>query len=51
VECGLRNWDWTEIRSGISPGDWVVTTLDRPGLKPGVRVTVTDRAASSASGK
>jgi HlyD family secretion protein len=45
VETGIKNWDWTEIRSGLAPGDWVVTTLDRPGLKPGVTVTIRPPAA------
>jgi HlyD family secretion protein len=47
VETGLRNWDWTEIRSGLSPGDWVVTSLDRPGLKPGVSVAIRAPAAAA----
>jgi len=38
IEPGLRNWDWTEVRSGLAPGARVVTSLDRPGLKPGVAV-------------
>lgn len=38
VEPGLRNWDWTEIRSGLAAGARVVTSLDRQGLKAGVAV-------------
>src|SRR6185436_20127405 len=33
LEIGLKNWDWTEIRAGLSPGAQVVTSLDRPEVK------------------
>ena len=38
VEVGLRSWEWTEVRSGLEKGDHVITSLDRAGLKDGVRV-------------
>lgn len=38
VEVGLRNWQWSEIRKGLSPGVQVITSLDRPGLEAGVVV-------------
>jgi HlyD family secretion protein len=38
VEVGLRSWEWTEVRSGLEKGDRVITSLDRAGLKDGVRV-------------
>ena len=38
VQAGLKNWDWTEIVSGIAPGDLLVTSLDRPEIKAGVKV-------------
>jgi HlyD family secretion protein len=38
VEVGLRNWDVSEIRSGLARGDEVVTSLDRADVKPGARV-------------
>ena len=41
IEVGLRNWQWTEVTSGIGRGERVITTLDRPGLKAGVAVRVT----------
>ncbi|HSM14944.1 MAG TPA: efflux RND transporter periplasmic adaptor subunit, partial [Thermoanaerobaculia bacterium] len=38
IETGLRNWDFTEVRSGLEAGDRVVTTLDRPEVRAGARV-------------
>ena len=38
VGTGVRNWEWTEVRSGVRAGERIVTSLDRAGLKPGVRV-------------
>ncbi|HVS01832.1 MAG TPA: efflux RND transporter periplasmic adaptor subunit [Thermoanaerobaculia bacterium] len=40
VEVGLRNWDWTEVTSGLSAGDRVVTSLDREEVQPGAVVQV-----------
>jgi HlyD family secretion protein len=37
VEIGLRNWDFTEVLSGLAEGDLVVTSLDREEVKPGAR--------------
>jgi HlyD family secretion protein len=47
VKAGLRNWDWTEITSGLSPGEVVITTLDRPGVRAGARVRADSTAAVS----
>ena len=38
VTTGLSNWDQTEIASGLKEGDQIVTSLDREGVKAGVRV-------------
>lgn len=35
---GLRNWEWTEVLSGLPEGTPVITSLDQPGLAPRVRV-------------
>ena len=40
IGVGLRNWQWTEVTSGVVRGEHVITTLDRPGLKVGVAVRV-----------
>ena len=38
VTTGLANWEQTEITSGLKEGDRIVLTLDREGVKAGVRV-------------
>jgi len=40
VNVGLRNWDFVEITSGLSPGDLVVVSLDRIDAKAGANVRV-----------
>jgi HlyD family secretion protein len=37
VDVGLGNWEWTEVKSGLSAGERVVTSLDRPGVEAGTR--------------
>lgn len=37
VEPGLSNWEYTEIKSGLQAGERVVTSLDREGVKAGLR--------------
>jgi HlyD family secretion protein len=34
---GIRNWDFTEVASGLAEGERVVTSLDRPEVKAGAR--------------
>lgn len=46
VETGLRNWEYTEITSGIDAGDRVVVSLDRAEVKAGARVEVSAGTAS-----
>jgi HlyD family secretion protein len=40
VQVGLRNWDWVEIREGLSAGQAVVISLDRVEVKAGAWVRV-----------
>ncbi len=40
VATGLHNWSYTEIASGLSAGELVVVSLDRPEVKAGARVVV-----------
>ncbi|MDT8453138.1 MAG: efflux RND transporter periplasmic adaptor subunit [Gammaproteobacteria bacterium] len=35
IKTGLSNWDWTEITSGLEPGEQVVITIDRKGVEDG----------------
>ena len=35
LEIGLRNWNFTEVRSGLSEGDKVVISLDRVEVADG----------------
>jgi HlyD family secretion protein len=35
VETGIGNWEFTEVRKGLAPGDRVVVSIDREGLKDG----------------
>ena len=37
VKTGIRNWNWTEILSGLQQGERVVLSLDVAGLADGVR--------------
>ncbi len=41
VTTGLRNWSYTEIVSGLAPGERVVVSLDRQEVVAGARVVVT----------
>lgn len=37
VTTGLRNWQFTEILSGLAPGEQVVVARDAAEIRPGVR--------------
>jgi HlyD family secretion protein len=37
IATGLFNWEYTEITSGLSAGDQVVLSLERPGVRAGAR--------------
>jgi len=40
LRVGLKNWDWAEIREGLSSEQVVVISLDRTEVKAGARVEV-----------
>ena len=40
INPGLANWKFTEILSGLEPGQQVVTSIDRKGLKDGALVDI-----------
>jgi HlyD family secretion protein len=52
VTLGRRNWEWSEVRSGITNADRLITSLDREGLRDGVAVreAVPAKAARKAAG-
>jgi HlyD family secretion protein len=47
LTIGLKNWDWTEVRSGLTEGEPVVTTLDSPDIKAGAAVRVVGDTVNS----
>jgi HlyD family secretion protein len=49
IETGLSNWEFTEIRSGLKPGENVVTSLDREGVKTGARAEVEQKPPAAKS--
>jgi HlyD family secretion protein len=49
IETGLANWEYTEVRSGLTEGDRVVLSLERPGVKAGVKAVPEQR--TNASGR
>jgi HlyD family secretion protein len=44
VKVGLSNWQFTEITDGLKAGQQIVTSIDREGLKDGVRVQIDSNA-------
>lgn len=40
LQLGLSNWEYSEVREGLSEGEQVVMSLDRDGVKAGARVAV-----------
>jgi HlyD family secretion protein len=51
VEVGLKNWNWTEIAGGLEAGDVIVSTLDRPEIKPGALVGAQKREIGAVGAK
>ena len=48
IEIGLSNWEFTEVKSGISRGDRVVTSLERAGVKAGAAAVAEEKPATKA---
>jgi len=46
LKTGLSNWEYTEVLEGLVPGDKVVTSLEREGVKAGVTVVADQSAAA-----
>lgn len=39
VKTGISNWEYTEVVAGLDPGEQVVMSLDRAGVRAGASVT------------
>ncbi|HVN30888.1 MAG TPA: efflux RND transporter periplasmic adaptor subunit [Thermoanaerobaculaceae bacterium] len=37
ITAGMRNWQFTEVKSGVTVGELVVISRDSPEIKPGAR--------------
>jgi HlyD family secretion protein len=46
IETGLSNWEFAEVKSGLGSGERVVTSLERAGVKAGVRAVQEPPAAA-----
>lgn len=46
IKTGLSNWEYTEVLEGLAPGDRVVTSLEREGVKAGATVVMDPSAAA-----
>lgn len=42
IGTGLANWEYTEVTSGLTAGERIVTTPGKEGIKAGARVTPED---------
>ncbi len=45
VQAGLSNWEYTEVLTGLAPGDRVVTSVGREGVQAGARAVPEEAAA------
>ena len=43
LKTGLANWEFTEVLEGLAVGDKVVTSLEREGVKPGVKFVADEK--------
>jgi HlyD family secretion protein len=54
VKTGLANWEYTEVSSGLEPGERVVMSLERSGVQAGARFVAeksTDKMPDAAPRK
>ncbi len=50
IEPGLSNWDFTEVVSGLQPGELVVINVDRAEIRDGAHAVVTGGNGDSTAG-
>ena len=43
IKPGIANWEYTEVLDGLQAGDKIVTSLEKEGVKAGVRAVVDDK--------
>jgi HlyD family secretion protein len=43
IKPGIANWEYTEVLDGLQAGDRIVTSLEKEGVKAGVRAVVDDK--------
>jgi HlyD family secretion protein len=49
IDIGLSNWEFTEVKAGLSAGERIVTSLDRDGVKAGARAVAEAATGTSAA--
>jgi multidrug efflux pump subunit AcrA (membrane-fusion protein) len=50
VEVGLRNWNFVEIKEGLSLGDAVVTSLDNKDVVAEAKAEIADEEDADSEG-
>lgn len=50
IKTGITNWEYTEVLEGLKAGDRIVTSLEREGVKAGIKVTP-ENGSDSATDK
>ncbi|HQO28459.1 MAG TPA: efflux RND transporter periplasmic adaptor subunit, partial [Accumulibacter sp.] len=48
IRPGLANWEFTEVLDGLQPGERVVTSLERAGVKAGAHYVIDAPAGGAA---
>ena len=43
IKTGLANWEYTEVLEGLQAGERIVTSLEKEGVKAGVRAVVEEK--------
>ena len=45
IKAGLSNWEYTEILEGLQAGERIVTSLERSGVKAGIKAVADEKPA------
>ena len=48
IDTGLSNWEFTEVKTGLSRDERVVTSLEREGVKAGARAMAEQKEAAKS---